>query len=295
MDRGSHSVAKIQSKNAKGIVTIMLVSVYMPTRNRVTLLDKAIDSVLSQTYSNIELVVVNDASSDDTENYLRRRSQTEPRLRYFSNSIPRGASASRNIAISRSRGEFVTGLDDDDQFVAHRIGAFVEYWNLLTSKGVQPACLYAQDICLSNGVRYQVTQKRSSVSFDELFEQNYIGSQIFAPKAHFIDAGLFDEQLPAWQDLECFMKVLAKFGRAHLLDMATYLYDDTPRSDRISSQERKIRDAYEILASKHPLKSKELFLQIFQYGNIKPTVGDCIKLLRWGRWPRGFRHIIWGA
>lgn len=275
----------------------MLVSVYMPTRNRVNLLGKAIDSVLAQTYKAIEVIVVNDASSDGTEDYLRSRAQVEPRLVHLNNAEPRGAPASRNIAIRASRGAFVTGLDDDDEFLPERIAAFVEYWNLLTSKGLRPSCLYAQDIWLSNGVQCHVSQKRGSVSADDLFRGNDIGNQIFAPRAHFIDAGLFDEQLPAWQDFEFFIRMVQCFGTAHLLDMPTYCFDATPRPDRISSQERKIRVALEIVTDKHSSgiewKQKALFLQLFGDGyNVPPRSSDWIRVLRWGLWPKGVLRLL---
>jgi glycosyltransferase involved in cell wall biosynthesis len=275
----------------------MLVSVYMPTRNRVNLLGKAIDSVFAQTCEAIELIVVNDASSDGTAEYLRKRAQDEPRLVHLTNTEPRGAPASRNIAIRKSKGAFVTGLDDDDEFLPERVTAFVEYWNLLTSKGVQPSCLYAQDIWLSNGAVCHVSQKRGSVNADDLFRGNDIGNQIFAPRAHFIDAGLFDEQLPVWQDFELFIRIAQQFGTAHLLDMATYLGDVTVRPDRISLQEQRIRAAFEIVSKKHSLgvawKEKALFLRLIGDGSrVSPTPSDWIRVLRWGLWPKGVFRLL---
>lgn len=274
-----------------------LVSVYMPTRNRVRLLANAVDSVLSQTHRDIELIVVNDASTDDTEPYLRRKASADPRLIHVSNAKPRGAPASRNIAISMARGAFVTGLDDDDAFLPQRIGAFVDYWALLVSRGECPACLYAQDVWMINGVRKRVTRKQSAVTADELFRYNYIGNQVFAPRDHFLGAGLFDEALPAWQDLEFLIRLLQHFGSAHLLDMPTYLFDATLRPDRISSQERKIRQAFEQVADKHAvanaLRKKTLFLQIFQDGyDIAPSLGDWLRFLSWGHHPHGLLRMV---
>jgi glycosyltransferase involved in cell wall biosynthesis len=273
-----------------------LVSVYIPTRNRVGLLEKAVKSVLSQTYENIELIVVNDASTDDTERFLLRVAKLDPRLTYVSNSRPRGAPASRNIAIQKSGGVFVTGLDDDDEFLPERIGAFVDYWALLIRCGVRPACLYAQDIWVQNGLRHHTTRKKSSVTAEQLLDYNYIGNQIFAPKAHFIGAGLFDENLPAWQDLDLLIRLLQCFGQAHLLDMATYLFDATPRPDRISSQEKKIRKAFELVAEKHSqgsaLLRKTLFLQMFQDGyDISPGAADWLRFLRFGQHPKGLLRM----
>src|SRR5947208_2893656 len=79
----------------------------------------------------IELIVGDDASTDGTADFLRRKARDDSRLIYFSNSEPRGAPASRNSAIMRSQGTFITGLDDDDEFLPERIGAFVDYWKLL--------------------------------------------------------------------------------------------------------------------------------------------------------------------
>lgn len=275
----------------------MQVSVYIPTRNRVALLRKAVDSVLAQTHGNVELIVINDASTDGTEEYLRAKSQRESRLRYVSNPSPLGAPASRNIAIREARGIFVTGLDDDDEFLPCRIASFLDYWKLLTSAGISPACLYAQDIWLEDGSQSQVTRKRSSVSASEIFEYNYIGNQVFAPRAHYIEAGLFDERLPAWQDLEFFMRLLQKFGKAHLLDMPTYLFDATPRPDRISSQEQKVRTAFRLVSAKHASgdrsRQKTLFLQMFQHGyNIIPGAADWIWFLRSGGFPKGLLRMV---
>jgi glycosyltransferase involved in cell wall biosynthesis len=273
------------------------VSVYIPTRNRVGLLSKAVESVLDQTYRNIELIVVNDASTDDTQAYLHEKAKADPRLLFVASAVPLGAPAARNIAIMRAAGVFVTGLDDDDIFLPERIAAFVDYWHLLTLRGLRPACIYAQDIWLNNGVEAAPTRKQSSVTADELLKYNYIGNQVFAPKTHFIEAGLFDEHLPAWQDLEFFIRLLQRFGRAHLLDMPTYLFDATLRPDRISAQELKIRKAFTLVAAKHAAGNatvhKSLFLQMFQDGYcIAPGAADWLQFLRWGGFPSGLLRML---
>lgn len=275
----------------------MLISVYMPTRNRVGALRNAVESVLSQSYANIELIVVNDASTDGTGEYLHSQAKHDPRLIYLSNITALGAPASRNIAIRKARGDFLTGLDDDDEFLPCRLEAFWNYWTLLDAAGIKPACLYAQDVWLKNGRQFRTTRKQSSVSADELFRYNYIGNQIFAPRTHFIEAGLFDERLPAWQDLEFFIRVLQKFGTAHLLDMPTYLFDVTESPDRISLQEKKIRRAFALVAGKHAgrnmARRKTLFLQMFQEGyTIAPGAADWAWFLRSGHLPKGLLGMI---
>lgn len=297
MDRESNIRSKSDEISA-GEQKSELVSVYMPTRNRVHRLRNAVDSVLNQTYRNIELIVVNDGSTDDTAGYLERRAADDRRLIIVTNARPQGAPASRNSAILKARGRFVTGLDDDDSFDHVRVGAFVEYWNLLAVRKVTPACVFSQDILVDdNGDAFGVSKKKGSVSADELIAGNYIGNQIFAPREHFIGAGLFDERLPAWQDLEFFIRVLNRFGDARLLDMATYVHSASLRSDRISAQEERIRAAFEIVAEKHakdsPADQKALFLQMFDdHYDIAPRVSDWFRFVQWGGWSRGTLRLL---
>ena len=278
-----------------------LVSIYIPTRNRVRSLDKAVESVLSQSYRNVELIVVNDASDDGTQEYLLRKAEMDPRLLPLTNERPCGAAASRNIAILKAKGAFVTGLDDDDCFLPQRISAFMDYWHLLTAQGARPACLFAQDICIDSGICRAITRKRSSVTAEQLLEYNYIGNQVFAPRDHFLEAGLFDTNMPAWQDLDFLIRLLKRFGTAHLLDAPTYLFDVTMRPDRISLQEKKIRKAFERIACKHadhPGSRKSFFLQMFQEGyGLSPGVGDWLHFLSWKGFPKGMIRMLrasWG-
>ena len=271
----------------------MKVSIYTPTKNRKESLAKAIDSVLNQTYQNIELIVVNDGSTDGTEEYLKMRAQQDTRLKFFSKTTSEGAPAARNLAITNATGQFVTGLDDDDEFLPERIQAFVDYWSMLTNLGYKPSCLYSQDIVTRHGEVFFTSQKKGMVNADDLLEFNYIGNQVFAPKEHFIEAGLFDQDLPAWQDLELFMRILKNFGTAHLLDCATQLYEDSPKHDRISVKaENKIRAAYGRVASRHASESdrdkQKLFLQMFtKYYGIRPGIIDWISFFRLGFCPKG--------
>jgi glycosyltransferase involved in cell wall biosynthesis len=274
----------------------LLVSVYLPTHNRVERLARAVESVLSQSYDRIELIVVDDASSDGTVEFLKQRSRVDSRLTFVTNATPRGAPAARNVGIMSSRGTFVTGLDDDDEFLPGRIVAFVDYWNGLMARGIKSSCLYAQEVWTINGTPRFTTQKRSVVTAPEMFESNHVGNQIFAPRHHFIEAGLFDEKMPAWQDFEFFIRVLDKFGPAYLVDQATYSYDATPRSDRLSEQPKRIRKAFELIVAKHSgsaAQSRALFLLVFQGAyKIPPGLEDWTKFLLWGGWPKGIARLL---
>ncbi len=277
----------------------MLISIYMPTRNRIALLPQAIDSALSQTHKDIELIVVNDASSDGTDDFLARRAQADSRLIVLHNAWCQGAGASRNRAIRAARGDFVTGLDDDDAFMPERVAVFLEHWSHLASQGVAPSCLYSQDFKIRTGRDPATTQKPPSVCADDLFEGCLMGNQVFAPTHHFLKVGLFDETLPAWQDLEFFIRLLREFGPARLVDRPTYRINHTRRADRITAQEQNIRQACEMVSRLHaagdPRKMKGLFLlQFFPENPITSTAADWVRLLRFGGWPHGMLRM-WRA
>lgn len=93
-----------------------LVSVIIPTYNRATLLCRAVDSALQQTHPNIEVVVVDDGSTDDTSSAVRQRYGNEPRVKYIRVENG-GVSRARNIGIAAATGDYIGFLDSDDYWL----------------------------------------------------------------------------------------------------------------------------------------------------------------------------------
>lgn len=91
-----------------------VVSVVMPCYNASRFLKKAVDSVLGQTFESLELIVVNDASADQTQEILLSYRDKDPRVVYAEHSVNKGVSASLNTGIGLARGEFVARMDADD-------------------------------------------------------------------------------------------------------------------------------------------------------------------------------------
>lgn len=276
----------------------MLISVYMPTKNRAEMAQAAIESVLRQTHAQLELIVVNDGSEDHTEGVLANACARDSRIRVITNRESVGGAAARNQAIEVARGEFVTGLDDDDEFTPNRLECFLEAWEgFRASSGHTPSCLYSQLNVIEFGKVTHRTQKTDMASFEQMFAGNAVGNQIFAPRSHFIEAGLFNPELPAWQDLEFFMRVLKTFGPGRLVDKATYNFENSPRKDRISQKsEARMRKAFEIVRDTHAQGdcrlTQQLYLQLFArlYG-IRPTVKDYLEFVRLGVWLPGLLRL----
>jgi glycosyltransferase involved in cell wall biosynthesis len=90
-----------------------LISVILPTYNRMHTLSRAIKSILTQTYSNIELIIVDDASEDKTSELIS--SIKDKRLIYIRLSENKGPAGARNVGLNLTKGEYITFLDSDDE------------------------------------------------------------------------------------------------------------------------------------------------------------------------------------
>ena len=99
--------------------TTPLVSVVMPTYRRAHLLPRSIDSILSQTFTDFELIIINDGSDDNTDQVIN--SYKDKRIRYYKNPQNKGISYSRNKGFNLARGKYIMIMDDDDISLPNRI------------------------------------------------------------------------------------------------------------------------------------------------------------------------------
>ncbi|WP_119155414.1 glycosyltransferase family 2 protein [Caldimonas tepidiphila] len=274
-----------------------LVSVYLPTKDRLPRLRAAVDSVLAQSLADFELIVVNDGSRDGTAAYLDALAAQDARVRALHHEAPLGAPASRNEALRLARGTWVTGLDDDDQFHPGRLEAFVAFAGLMQRHGLAFSALYSQDEVVGAQGR-RCTRKQSRAAFEDLLLRNCIGNQVFARREVFLEAGLYDEGMPAWQDLDLNLRIVGRFGPALLLDAPYYVFHDDERPDRISRKKKdRIMEAYRRIAAKWPQlparARQNLYLQTLSaYYRFPITAGDISAYLRLGIAPGSLASLL---
>ncbi len=107
-----------------------LVSIVMPVHNAERYLEEAIRSVISQTYSNWELLVIDDASTDSSKEIAYRIAQTDDRIKVCSNPTPTGYPATpRNIAIDMAKGRYIAFLDSDDVWLPNKLEHQLQYFS----------------------------------------------------------------------------------------------------------------------------------------------------------------------
>lgn len=237
-----------------------LVTVYIPTYNRVELLKRAVQSVQTQTYQNLEIIIVDDCSTDDTHEYLEQLEKEDQRVRYFIKEKNSGACVSRNIAIENAKGEFITGLDDDDYFLNNRIEEFIINCSLISGDCHALYSLYEYKICNKKNKKNEFSKLYRSkfINKKSLLLHNHIGNQIFTKTQFLREKGGFDENLPAWQDLECWVRLIGD-GRFCLVKQFTYVVDKSHPFERISSKKKKnFFYAFNYIVKKHKLNDMDI-------------------------------------
>lgn len=205
------------------------VSVYIPTHNRANLVKKAVISVLNQTYRNIEIIIVNDGSTDNTQVVIEELAAKYSNINIFKNDTPKGAAYSRNIAIKAATGYFITGLDDDDQFSPHRIKDFINNWSNTYS------FLFSNYQEFDGVLVTKNLPRKKIISFSDIKKRNYIGNQVFTTKDKIMEIGGFDEKLEAWEDYDLWFRLIASFGPAKVINNHSYLLNVENSRQRITN------------------------------------------------------------
>lgn len=209
-----------------------LVSIVITTHNRSGVLPRAIDSALAQTYPMIEVIVVNDGSTDDTDLVMARYLEMDSRVLYVRHERCRGGNAARNSGIRAARGYFIAGLDDDDEFLPGRVATLVEAhtdsFAFVSSRSMQ--------VSIHQSVK---TVYFPYVDASMLLWGNVIGNQVLIRKSVICQAGLFDENLVRHQDYDMWLRVLTQFGVARILRDVTQIIH---YEEHVASDERKRRD-----------------------------------------------------
>lgn len=179
-----------------------LVSAIITTHNRKELLKRAVTSVLGQTYKNIELIVVDDSSTDGTNQYCLANSKIK--YIFIPNEESKGGNYARNLGIEAAQGEYVAFLDDDDYWLPEKIEKQISLAENKLCNVVY--CGQRLEIVSGNIVRYKdvlpYPQRNGDMHKQILMRFCTLSSCLFIKRTTLIEAGCFDENLKFWQDYE---------------------------------------------------------------------------------------------
>lgn len=221
-----------------------LVSVIIPTYNRARMITRTIDSVLHQTYSQLEVIVVDDCSPDNTGEVVK--SYEDPRVRYIRQETNQGAPAARNRGLALAKGEFIALLDDDDDWLPPKLEIQVAQFR---SNPPEVGLLYCGcNVVLREGktvVERREPRYRGAV-FREMLSYNFVPSVTpLLRREVFRRCGGYDESFPSNQDWEMWVRVAREFEFEFVPDvLANYYIHESQIS---TSLEKRVRGLEKIL------------------------------------------------
>lgn len=184
-----------------------LVSVVIPTYNRANLIGRAIQSVLGQTYQNFELIVVDDASTDDTKQIVK--GFQDDRIEYIGHNKNKGGAAARNTGIQKANGKYIAFLDSDDEWLSTKLEKQLNCFSQGSdSIGAVYCSHYTQDDSL--GYRRGPSSNLKKGDLRKLLLSGWCPattSLFVLPKKVLNESGLFDERLTSFQDYDLWIRV----------------------------------------------------------------------------------------
>lgn len=191
-----------------GIMTERLVSVIIPVYNREHTIRRAIDSVLSQTYDWIEIIVVDDGSTDNTVTIVRQ--YTDKRVRLICQEHC-GANRARNVGIEYSKGTYIAFQDSDDEWLPEKLDIQIGF---MEKNGYSvcycPYFLYESDSVSIVPFDYMDREKYQTGLPNILAYHNVVSTQTLIIKRDvltLLENVYFDEQMPRWQDYEFVIRI----------------------------------------------------------------------------------------
>ena len=185
----------------------MKVSVIIPTFNRLSLISRAIDSVLKQTFKPFEIIVVDDGSSDNTSTFIKNNYKSVKLIKQKN----LGVSKARNVGIKNSSGDWIALLDSDDEWKKNKLEVQIKS---LTEYDYYSVC-HTNEIWIRNGTRVNQKkrhQKYGGNIFDKCLDICRISpSSIIFQKNIINEVGWFDENLSICEDYDLWLRITANF------------------------------------------------------------------------------------
>ncbi|TSD66485.1 glycosyltransferase family 2 protein [Inquilinus sp. KBS0705] len=228
------------------IENLPLVTVIIPTKNRLPLLKNALNSVYQQTYKNLEIIVVDVCSDDGTAEFLKAESKKNKITVCTSDKIVKAGKA-RNIGIKAATGSLIAFLDDDDEWLPEKLSKQVPIFD-----DSETGMVYSgvQLVNVDQNLTYEVQPTVSGYIFNDLLIENKIGTtNTVVLRSSIIKELLFDEDLPAREEYDLWIRISKNHKITGLSTPLARIYSRNTLS-RISSDVKNYVDAIGLINDK---------------------------------------------
>jgi len=250
-----------------------LVSVVIPTYNRADTIIRSIESVIKQTYKNIEIIVVDDASKDNTETVLQKYIPLS-NFKYIKLTNNVGGAEARNIGINKSNGKYIAFQDSDDEWMLDKLEKQMLYFN---QNDVDIVFSKIKRISSEGESIFPKSNNLKPLNIATLLQVNYIGTPSAVIKKNKLEEVLgFDKTLPRLQDWDLFIR-LSKNSTFHMIPEVlcnAYLQDNS-----ITNKPQALVKTLTIFVDKykndiHQLTNKEQSIVYEKYGSLLVNINE---------------------
>lgn len=197
------------------------ISVVIPTFNRSDVLSRAINSVISQTFQDHEVIIVDDGSTDNTAQVVKEIQKKDERIIYYYQDN-QGPSAARNFGIKKSRGNYIAFLDSDDVWLREKLQQQIQIFKSSTKKNLGFVGSNKEVVLLDSDQniirRYDLYKKRFKPSKDHFTIKDFLSLTVpVSPtsalilKRALLDVGIFDLKFPPHEDYELWIRLSTKY------------------------------------------------------------------------------------
>lgn len=222
------------------------ISVVVPTYNREKLIKKTVQSLLKQTYDNLEIIIIDDGSTDNTEEVINEFA--DKRIKYIKLKKNKGACHARNVGIKKSKGKYITFLDSDDVYYKDKVK--MQYENLISNNSDIDICKI-KVTCGNNHNVIPNDEAEKNILNKDLFNQlcsgNFISTPTIFGKKDIFKKSPFDETLPRMQDYDLALRITKNYSLSYTNKILVHSYI---QPDSISSSDEKLIKAIDIMLDK---------------------------------------------
>lgn len=248
------------------------ISVVVTTYGRANRIEKCIESIVKQKYKNYEIIIVDDNGKEtenqkNTEKKLKKYKEIlREKMKYIINEINLGANKSRNIGIQNSKNDYISFLDDDDEYTEERLEEVNKILKQNEYDLIYTGALMIDEKKCREKYRYVVSEKENVELRKQILVSNFIGSNSFVvlKKKKVIEIGYYDEVLKAAQDWDLWIRIIFNEGKVYGIDKPLVRYYINSDLTRISNNLEKIKNAMEIVFNKVNTKFLNSFDKDFQ-------------------------------
>lgn len=225
---------------------INIISIIVPTYNRASIIGRTINNLLEQSFINFEIIIIDDCSTDDTEQIIKQFDDN--RIRYYKNVMNKGACYSRNRGIMLASGEYIAFQDSDDLWKTNKLKEQLRY---LKEKNADIVFCQMEQFN-EQGIRISTIPDRlienNTIDYPTLLNGNLISTQTILGKRECFKNIAFDESLPRFQDWDLVLRLSQKYK---IIFQNSIFVTQFLQKDSISKNYYKAVEGLKIIYSKY--------------------------------------------